>query len=140
MIQWSRSGRLARSQLESDLIQPQKAHRCPRDVLVLFYACADSSKWGLFGRCARSAFRRTPSGRLTCKSLFLYQRYTKGIQITGTMEYGCTFAIYFSQIWHISCTYQNRQTSRIHNPQKVPKKCSLRQKKQVFLAHIHFFV
>ena len=43
--------------------KPQKAHRYPRDVLILFYACADSSKWGLFGRCARSAFRRTPSGR-----------------------------------------------------------------------------
>ena len=44
------------------------------------YACADSSKWGLFGRYTRSAFRRTPSGPETCKSLFLYQRYTKGIQ------------------------------------------------------------
>ena len=28
----------------------------------------------------RSAFRRTPSGRLIYKSLFLYQRYTKGIE------------------------------------------------------------
>ena len=35
-------------------------HRCAH----LFYACADSSEWGLFGRCARSAFRRTPSGRV----------------------------------------------------------------------------
>ena len=59
------------------------------------YACADSSKWGLFGRCARSAFRRTPSGRETCKTLFLYQRYTKGIQKAGAIKYGCPFAIYF---------------------------------------------
>ena len=51
--------------------KPQKAHRSPIEVLswspILFYACADSSKWGLFGRCTRSAFRRTPSGRLTRK-------------------------------------------------------------------------
>ena len=46
---------------------PQKAHRSPIDVLILFYACADSSKWELFGRCARSAFRRTPSGRETSR-------------------------------------------------------------------------
>ena len=51
--------------------KPPKAHRSPRDVLQwspnLFYTCADSSKWGLFGRCARSAFRRTTSGRITCR-------------------------------------------------------------------------
>ena len=35
----------------------------------LFYACADSSEWGLFGRCARSAFHRTPSGRVTRSQL-----------------------------------------------------------------------
>ena len=35
----------------------------------LFYACADSSEWGLFGRCARSAFRRTPSGRVARREL-----------------------------------------------------------------------
>ena len=33
------------------------------------YACADSSEWGLFGRCARSAFRRTPSGRVAQRKL-----------------------------------------------------------------------
>ena len=52
-----------------------KAHRSPTDLLWwspnLFYACADSSKWGLFGRCARSAFRRTPSGRLIRSQLYL---------------------------------------------------------------------
>ena len=42
------------------------SHRKPTDLLVLFYACADSSKWGLFGRYTRSAFRCTPSGRLIC--------------------------------------------------------------------------
>ena len=36
--------------------------------LPLFYACACSSEWGLFGRCARSAFCRTPSHcRVRCK-------------------------------------------------------------------------
>ena len=29
----------------------------------LFYARVSSSEWGLFGHIARSAFRRTPSGR-----------------------------------------------------------------------------
>ena len=38
-------------------------------MLVLFYACADSSEWGLFGRCARSAFRHTPLGPETCGEL-----------------------------------------------------------------------
>jgi len=33
--------------------KPPKAHRYPTDLLVLFYACADSSKWGLF-RALRS--------------------------------------------------------------------------------------
>ena len=46
---------------------PQKAHRCPRDLLVLFYAHANSSEWGLIGHFARSAFRRTPSGRETSR-------------------------------------------------------------------------
>ena len=50
----------------------QKAHRSPIDVLILFYACADSSEWGLFGRCARSAFRRTPSGPETCRKFVDY--------------------------------------------------------------------
>jgi len=47
-------------------------------------------------------------GRLICKTLSLYQRYTKGIQRAGAMEYGCPFTIYFSQIWHISCTFQKK--------------------------------
>ena len=38
----------------------------------------------------------------------IYQRYTKGIQKAGAMEYGCPFAIYFSQNWHISCTFQKK--------------------------------
>ena len=54
--------------------QPPKAHRSPIDVLVLFYACADSSKWGLFGRCARSAFRRTPSGPEICREFMANTR------------------------------------------------------------------
>ena len=37
----------------------QLAHRCA----FLFYARVSSSEWGLFGHIARSAFRRTPSGR-----------------------------------------------------------------------------
>ena len=45
------------------------AHRYPIDLFILFYACADSSEWGLFGRCARSAFRRTPSGPETRSQL-----------------------------------------------------------------------
>ena len=49
--------------------KPPKAHRYPTDLRILFYACADSSKWGLFGRCARSAFRRTPSGPETYREL-----------------------------------------------------------------------
>ena len=50
--------------------KPPKAQRSPTDLLVLFYACADSSKWGLFGRYTRSAFRRTPSGRLTRRQFY----------------------------------------------------------------------
>ena len=37
----------------------QLAHR----YACLFYARISSSEWGLFGHIARSAFRRTPSGR-----------------------------------------------------------------------------
>ena len=37
--------------------------------LFLFYAHANSSEWGLIGHFARSAFRRTPSGRLTDSAL-----------------------------------------------------------------------
>ena len=37
----------------------QLAHRYAH----LFYARVSSSEWGLFGHIARSAFRRTPSGR-----------------------------------------------------------------------------
>ena len=37
----------------------QLAHRCA----FLFYARVSSSEWELFGHIARSAFRRTPSGR-----------------------------------------------------------------------------
>ena len=57
--------------IRNDAQKPLKTHSCPIDVLVLFYACADSSKWGLFGRCARSAFRRTPSGPEICSMLAL---------------------------------------------------------------------
>ena len=51
---------------------PQKVHRCPIDVPEISY-----------------------SGPEISKSLFLYQRYTKGIQNIGAMEYGCPFAIFF---------------------------------------------
>ena len=55
--------------IRNDAQKPLKTHSCPIDVLVLSYACADSSKWGLFGRYARSAFRRTPSGPETYREL-----------------------------------------------------------------------
>ena len=48
---------------------PQKAHRSPRDLLLLFYARAYPSEWGLFGHIARSAFRRTSSGPETRREL-----------------------------------------------------------------------
>ena len=38
-------------------------------IFILFYAHARSSEWGLFGHIARSAFRRTPSGRLARSQL-----------------------------------------------------------------------
>ena len=122
MIQWSRNGRQARGQLERILILLQRAHRSPCYlfyVLLYFltmgivreqyskchsrhffiYACADSSEWGLFGRCARSAFRRTPSGRLICKTLFLYQRYTKGIQKADVIKYASLFCqVFFTKL------------------------------------------
>ena len=69
--------------------KPLKAHRSPRDVLVLFYACADSSKWGLLGRYTRSAIRRTPSGRLTCSTPILsqYQESNDGLKMRQKYEF-----------------------------------------------------
>ena len=44
VLQWSRSGRVARSQLESDLIQLQKAHRKLTDVLEISYGAPETSR------------------------------------------------------------------------------------------------
>ena len=60
---------------DGEVPQPAKVHRCPRDVLVLFYAHANSSEWGLIGHFARSAFRRTPSGRLTCRGFLVKMQH-----------------------------------------------------------------
>ncbi|MBR2450628.1 MAG: hypothetical protein IKB40_03965 [Paludibacteraceae bacterium] len=65
MLQWSRSARVARSQLESNLAATENSQ--------ISYSSPEISK-----------------------SLFLYQRYTKGIQMASAMEYGCPFTIYFS--------------------------------------------
>ena len=54
---------------------PPKAHKSPTDVLDLFYAHANSSEWGLIGHFARSAFRRTPSGRLTCRGFLVKMQH-----------------------------------------------------------------
>ena len=56
---WSSENGKLKSEYITATDKTQLAYRCAH----LFYARAYSSEWGLFGHIARSAFRRTPSGR-----------------------------------------------------------------------------
>ena len=79
-------------------ISPEMSYRCPCYlfyVLLYFltmgivreqyskchsrhffiYAHANSSEWGLIGHFARSAFRRTPSGRLICRGFLVKMQH-----------------------------------------------------------------
>ena len=69
-------------------ISPQKVHRCPIDVLDLFYAHANSSEWGLIGHFARSAFRRTPSGSLTCWGFLVKMQHKQHFFIQKLADVG----------------------------------------------------
>ena len=77
--------------------------------------------------------------KLTSHSI-LYQRYTKGIQTVGAMKYGCPFLSISHKIGIFLAHIKKGRLRGYTTLTNYLKKCSLRQKKQVFLAHIHFFV
>ena len=54
---------------ESHIYDTDRLQMCYSGRLFLFYACTDTSEWRLLGCCARSAFRRTPSGRVAYREL-----------------------------------------------------------------------
>jgi hypothetical protein len=68
--------------------EPPRAHISPRDVLDLFYAHANSSEWGLIGHFARSAFRRTPSGRLICRGFLVKMQHKQHFFIQKLADVG----------------------------------------------------